>query len=247
MDLVQQQHWDKGYQEIEFQRPEEDDFLRKALLQYIPKTKTGRAIEIGCFPGGYLSVLGDLGYELNGVDLTPKTNGLIEILRNYGYKTGVINMQDFMNLRTDEKFQAVVSFGFIEHFKNYDEVLLKHASLVDQNGILFISTPNYKGIFQYLFHLLFDTPGLKRHNIASMNPQKWASVLEEIGFEVIFSGYGGGANFWMENDQSSIQKFMGRAFLFLHKKIGKIFKFNYNNWNNKRIACDCLVVAKRIR
>ena len=211
MDYVNQQHWDENYQETEFNFPDENDFLRLSLLKYIPKSNTGTAIEIGCFPGGYLSVLGDLGYEINGIDLTPKTEYLLDIFKNKGYKTGFIKNENFLTFQTSQKFQAVVSFGFIEHFDNYQEVILKQASLVEDGGYIFISTPNYKGVIQYLFHFLFDTPGLRRHNISSMNPKNWASLLAKNGFEVIFAGYGGGANFWMENDQSKIQKFMGKT------------------------------------
>ena len=158
MDFVSQQYWDESYQETEFSRPETDDFLRLSLLKFIPSVQQGRAIEIGCYPGRYLSVLGDLGYELNGVDLTPKTKQLHEHLTDAGYQVGRISHADFITFATTEKYQVVTSFGFIEHFENYWEVIMKQAELVAEKGYLVISAPNFRGFFQQTFHRLLIRP-----------------------------------------------------------------------------------------
>ena len=246
MDFVQQQHWDESYQNTGFAPPAKDDFLRLSILKYISPTETGKAIEIGCYPGGYLSVLGDLGYELNGIDLTPKTEDLTMCFKNAGYKVGKIEKADFTTFATMGMYDVVASFGFVEHFDNYLQMILKHVSLVNRGGYLIISTPNFRGILQYIFHLLFDTPGLRRHNLKSMNPEEWAAILAQNGFEIMFSGYGGGAQFWMDNDQLYVQKILGRCFLFAHKWLGKICMFDYAKWNHPSISCDCLLVAKKL-
>jgi len=245
MDFVSQQHWDESYLETEFSRPESDNFLRLSLQKYIPSVQHGKAMEVGCYPGGYLSVLGDLGYELNGVDLTPKTKQLHEHLTDAGYQVGRISHADFITFATTEKYQVVTSFGFIEHFENYWEVIMKQAELVAEKGYLVISAPNFRGFFQQAFHRLFDTPNLRRHNLKSMNPEEWAAMLKGLGFEIIFSGYGGGALFWMNNDQSRIQHFLGRCFLSAYKWIGRILRLKYITWNHSSMACDCLLVAKK--
>jgi L-malate glycosyltransferase len=245
MDFVSQQHWDESYRKTEFSRPEPDNFLRLSLLKYIPPAQQGRAMEVGCYPGGYLSVLGDLGYELNGIDLTPKTKQLHAHLAEAGYKVGGITQADFMSFATTEKYQVVISFGFIEHFENYREVILKQVELVAEGGYLVISAPNFRGFFQQTFHRLFDTPNLRRHNLKSMNPEEWAAMLKGLGFEIVFSGYGGGALFWMNNDQSRIQHFLGRCFLFAYKGMSRIFRLRNTTWNHSSLACDCLLVAKK--
>jgi 2-polyprenyl-3-methyl-5-hydroxy-6-metoxy-1,4-benzoquinol methylase len=245
MDFVSQQYWDESYQETEFSRPETDDFLRLSLLKFIPSVQQGRAIEIGCYPGRYLSVLGDLGYELNGVDLTPKTKQLHAHLAEAGYKVGSITQTDFITFAPTEKYEVVTSFGFIEHFEKYQEVILKQVDLVAEGGYLVISTPNFKGFFQQIFHRLFDTPNFRRHNLKSMNPQEWAAMLKDLRFEIVFSGYGGGALFWMNKDQSRTQHFLGRCFLFAYKWINRIFGLRNTSWNHSSLACDCLLVAKK--
>ena len=92
MDFVSQQHWDESYLETEFSRPEPGNFLRLSLKKYIPPVQQGSAMEVGCYPGGYLSVLGDLGYELNGIDLTPKTKQLRKHLSEAGYEVIYIGL-----------------------------------------------------------------------------------------------------------------------------------------------------------
>ena len=246
MDLVPQEYWDTSYLETGFTRPDPDDFLRLSLLKYLPPTRQGNAIEVGCYPGKYLSVLGDLGYELNGIDLTPKTAELHRYLRQAGFQVGNIIQHDFMTFMTHEKYQVVASFGFIEHFENYSDVILKQAELVSQGGYLVISAPNFKGFFQYVFHRLFDTPNLRRHNLKSMNPAEWAALLKAAGFDIIFCGYGGGALFWMDTDNSRIQRFLGRSFLFAHKWVGRFLGINYAGWNHSSVACDCMVIAKKV-
>jgi L-malate glycosyltransferase len=246
MDFVSQQYWDESYMQTEFSRVQADDFLRLALLKYIPQAQRGKAMEVGCYPGGYLSVLGDLGYELHGIDLTPKTNQLSQYLKDAGYKVGTISQAEFISFTTAEKYQVVTSFGFIEHFESYRAIIVKHTELVADGGYLVISTPNFRGFFQRAFHQLFDTPNLRRHNLKSMNPYEWASLVKELGYEILFSGYGGGARFWMNNDGSRVQHFLGRCFLFAHKWMGRIFRLRYSSWNHPGIACDCLLVAKKV-
>ena len=247
MDLVSQQYWDESYMQTAFSRPQPDDFLRVTLLKYIPQVEQGKAMEVGCYPGGYLSVLGDLGYELHGIDLTPKTNQLSQYLKEAGYKVGTIAQADFINFSPAEKYEVVCSFGFIEHFENYRAIIIKHTELVASGGYLVMSTPNFRGFFQRAFHSLFDTPNLRRHNLKSMNPDEWASIVKELGYEILFSGYGGGADFWMNNDHSRVQHFLGRCFLFAQKWMGRIFRFRYATWNHSSIASDCLLIAKKVK
>lgn len=53
-----------------FNRHGNDHGINVFIKRYIPKTEKGTCIEIGSFPGPYLTTFGDLGYILNGIDST---------------------------------------------------------------------------------------------------------------------------------------------------------------------------------
>lgn len=244
--MVDQAFWDQSYQHKKLCKPAQDDFLSMALLKFIPHSNGGKAIEIGCYPGGFLTVLGDLGYELHGIDRTPYLPALAQWLSEQGYRVGELSIADFHHFSTPLKFDVVCSFGFIEHFRDYLDLLKKHAQLVEKNGYLFISTPNFRGTVQRIFHFLLDHKNLKRHHLQSMNPKAWKETLLSLNFEIVFSGYGGGAHFWIAKDAHPLQKLIARGLLYSKKTLGKLFHLHYSNWNHPAIASDCFIVAKKL-
>lgn len=117
-------------------------------------------------------------------------------MHSLGYKTGEFITSDFFQFAADKNYDVVASFGFIKHFVDYKEVILKHAKLVNNNGYLIITTPNFRGRIQHWLHKVLDNDNLSKHNIESMNPQEWKNILEENGFEILYRGYFGDFWFW---------------------------------------------------
>ena len=114
-------------------------------------------IEIGSFPGPHLATFGDLGYQLNDVDFcVDNEKGLPDWLRKEGFKTGEFSVSDFFEFQPKRQYDVACSFGFIEHFINYEEVIAKHASLVNDKGYLVITTPNFRGLIQNQLNKHFD-------------------------------------------------------------------------------------------
>ncbi len=222
MEFVEQKHWDRTYEDCEFQVAAEDDLLRRWIERHIPKGD-GSCLEIGCFPGTYLSVLGDLGYELNGIDLTPRVEyDLPNWLRVRGYRIGEFSRSDFRSFPSDQKYDVVCSFGFIEHFADWPDVLIKQALLVNENGHIVVSAPNFHGVVQKMLHLSLDRKNYSRHNVASMKPALWKRIVRDMGFNVLFSGYFGAFGFWVEEQRRNrIQK---EALYHLHKLMPHIQK-----------------------
>lgn len=194
--LTTKESWITNAQDFHFFRHEShgiDTFIKK----YIPENKKGNCIEIGSYPGPHLTTFGDLGYCLNGIDFHPgNVTGLPAWLNSLNYRTGEFVNIDFFEFETTKKYDVVASFGFIEHFINYKDVIVKHAFLVNENGYLVITTPNFRGRIQYWLHKNFDKKNLALHNTESMNPLIWKNLLEKYGFEIVFHGYFGGFWFW---------------------------------------------------
>ena len=141
------------------------------------------------------------------------------------------------------KFDFVCSFGFVEHFDNFDEVIINHAQLLNSGGELLITTPNFKGWMQYLPHLIFDYANLKKHNLKSMSPNKWKEILEKNNFEVKYYGFFGGYEFWVDFDAP--RSFLSRICLNITQRIIHQFQkaFNFLKLESSWFSCYCGIIA----
>jgi 2-polyprenyl-3-methyl-5-hydroxy-6-metoxy-1,4-benzoquinol methylase len=241
--LTTQEYWQSNRESVVFKRQGVGHGIDEFIKQYIPITTNGSVIEIGSFPGPHLATFGDLGYELNGIDFcTDNATGLPQWLQREGFKTGDFWVSDFFEFTTPRQFDVVCSFGFIEHFLNYDEVIAKHAALVKKGGYLMITTPNFRGSVQHFLHKKFDKENLAVHNVHSMYPEKWAKQLEQMGFEIKYKGYFGGFWFWRGAEQLSPVK---TKLLWLTERI--IPRLRKLIWFESA-ACSayCGIVAKKV-
>jgi SAM-dependent methyltransferase len=207
MDLVEQSYWNESYKNFNFYVP--DDAVTKFLDKYSPKEITD-VFEIGCFPGRYLAHLGKRGWIVNGMDLTPDTETtLVAWMQSQNIKTGFIKKGDVLHYlaSSNQKYPFVCSFGFIEHFENFREVIRLHSRIIANGGTVIITAPNFRGSIQRFLHKNLDNENLKRHYLPSMEPDIWKSVLEENGFKIKFAGYFGRFDFWYDRQKRNfIQK-----------------------------------------
>ena len=241
--LTTQEYWQANRESVVFKRQDTGHGIDLFIKQYIPVTGAGSVIEIGSFPGPHLATFGDLGYELNGIDFcADNSTGLPQWLQREGFKTGNFWVSDFFEFTCDRQFDVVCSFGFIEHFLNYDEVIAKHAALVKKGGHLLITTPNFRGGVQYMLHKHFDKENLALHNVESMQPSIWAHQLKELGFEVIYQGYFGSFWFWRGDEKLS---FIKRKMLWFIERIvpriRKLIKADSELW-----SAYCGIVARKL-
>jgi len=201
--LTDEKFWSDSYVNIQFQDLH-DHSVALLLQKYLPDGKGKAAIELGSFPGAFLPTIGRKGYSLNGIDFNPRnTDDLPAWLKSQDLQVGVFRSGDLFEFasKNGQQFDLVCSFGLIEHFENYDEVIRMHLSLLKPGGQLIITTPNFRGWLQYLPHKFFDAYNLGKHYLPSMNPGKWKKLLESEGFQTLYSGYFGGYAFWVDKDQ----------------------------------------------
>jgi SAM-dependent methyltransferase len=202
MDFVNQDYWDNSYKKLNLDYSHLNDEITEFLETYFfSKVKEGNVFEVGCFPGRYLNIFGRKGFELNGIDTTSRVkDDLPEYFKSKNYTIGSFEQGDFLNLNESQKFDAVVSFGFIEHFDNWDVMIQKHINITKKGGYVVITVPNFSGKIQWLLHRLLDNENLKRHNIKSMNSRLWVRKLNELNiqYDCVFAGPFGGFDFWVD-------------------------------------------------
>ena len=211
-----QKYWDKYHAGFELQIAPVIHPIRQLIEEPFPKTDNKTCIEIGCYPGAFLAVFGELGYKLYGIDLSENTEMLPEWSKSQNYSVGEFWKDDFLKFNPGHKFDVVSSFGFIEHFTNWEEILLKHMELVDDNGYLFVEVPNFIGLFQNILHKYFDRTNYDHHHIPSMDIEKWVTILTNGNFKILYKECFGPFYYWVDHQDRNI---IQRGFLKSLRKI----------------------------
>ena len=247
MRLTDEKYWNEGYSEQEFVELT-GGALVDLLNKYLENGKHKNCLEIGSFPGSYIPAIGRKGYQLNGIDFNKRNaEELPKWLSSQGLAVGKFWSGDFFEFIKDHpaRYDLVCSFGFIEHFENYKEVIQLHIDLLKPSGKIIITTPNFRGWMQYLPHKFFDNENLKKHNIKSMNPAAWRKLLEANGFEIRFHGYFGKYYFWVDENQqrSKLQLFMLKNVNRLIFNLNKIIK--KSGKESKSYSAFCGIVAEK--
>lgn len=221
MNLTSQLYWDTKYANCELRAANSNDFVGTWLERHVPGGD-GTCFEIGCYPGRYLPIFGKRGYEIHGIDLVANVEEeLPNWLSSQGFRVGELTRKDLFALDERKKYDIVCSFGLIEHFTNWEEVLVRHTKHVKPGGLLVVSTPNFRGFIQRSLRVLLDRENYRRHYIPSMQPQKWRKIVEQNGFSVKFCGYLGSFFFWYEGQsRNRIQK----AAILTIRKVDRILR-----------------------
>jgi len=129
-----------------------------------------RYIEIGCAPGKILAwVASVLKVETFGLDYSGPGIAKCRVLFDaLGLKANLYHDDFFNHHLQPASFDAVTSFGFIEHFDNARLVVQKHLDLVKPGGVALITVPNYGGLYG-LLQRWCDASNLELHNLEIMN------------------------------------------------------------------------------
>jgi SAM-dependent methyltransferase len=149
----------------------------------LPKylTTTGKVLEVGCAPGGYLLKLyKQFGLDPYGVDY--EIGGVEETRRNFqqnGLDPARILHTDFFAAEFQEKYRAsfdiVFSTGFIEHFPDPARVVQLHANLLKPGGQLVVMIPALHGL-NYLIERVLNVEVLRVHNTEIMTKNTFANL-----------------------------------------------------------------------
>ncbi len=134
--------------------------------------------------------------------------------------------QDIFNYKAANLYDVTASFGFIEHFSNFAELIKLHINLTKPGGIVITSVPDFANPFQYFFHRLTDKKLMDIHNLKAMKPAAWREAVKEYNVEIVFDGYFGGFDFWHgEQKRNVLQQFFLKGMLTAKRLfLGKIKK-----------------------
>lgn len=203
------------------------DIFNKYLVPNINK----RVLEIGCADSNFLCYLSKkFDYRAFGVDYSDAITTTAKLFEFNNLPEPTLYKEDIFSWHTDQKFDLVCSFGFIEHFENIEPIVLKHAELIAPEGKLIITLPHFAHA-QYFFHWLIDRENLKKHNTKIMNLNSIRKAVEQSGLKIQFLSYYKTFGFWTERkDMSRLEKMINWTIIKSGKVITKIFGYNRPNF-----------------
>jgi SAM-dependent methyltransferase len=206
------------------------DYIFGDILGKLKAEKNAKnAIELGGFPGYYAVYLKK--YESMDTTLFDYFihRGLItQLLDANGLKDGDVNIieADLFTYRPQKQYDMVTSFGLIEHFKDTKAIIESHLPFLKEDGVLFITLPNFKSINGWV-QRKFDIENYNKHYIECMDPALLAGIFKELGLKQVEAYYYGKFSMWLENkaEQSTLAKAFVKGLWFTGKVITKIIPF----------------------
>lgn len=239
--LASKEYWDKI-------KGSSRNFTKKVIFEklfsrYLKKNAGEKvAIEIGCVPGLILAyVCENFGYFPEGIDFVRDSEKITgQTLKNFGLNKYRIYTKDLLEWKTTKKYDLVLSFGFIEHFLNPDEIMKRHINLLKNGGTIILEMPNF-GNGQKWLHYYLDRENLSRHNTEIMGTSYLKGVAGKYNLKIDYLGYYGGLfYFWWENENASIAQ---KLAYYILTYIGDITK--RISLNNKYFSPYIIMVAEK--
>jgi len=239
--LSEQSYWDKHWVD-ETKTANEEYLFNSFLLQYLPSQ--GTYFEIGCAPGKTMvNFAKNFGYQVSGVDFS-SLEITRETLRQNGIHDAAVYDADFTTFQLEEKFDVVSSYGFIEHFDDYNAIIKKQASFVKEGGHIVVQLPNIR-YFNYCLYRIFDPDLIKIHNPNAMRPDAIRGPLLELGcFEILYCNYYFTCFLYFDSNNPEIsQRPFRKAVFKLSKQL--LSTIGLGNIPNKWFSPYIILVAKR--
>lgn len=142
---------EKHYKDLDVDKPSDGDLLNVQEYLYRSKwihslLKPGSILDLGC-NNGILS----LGYtywgrRVIGVDLSRKAVDFCNnFLNRHNLENSIYLQEKIEDFKSNEKFDNIFLCEVIEHVENPKKVLKVVEEHLNDNGIIFITTPEYYG------------------------------------------------------------------------------------------------------
>ena len=218
-NLASNKFWDTYWERIKIPSRIDPTFsfdrcLEKTFYRFLKADPKVKLIEIGCAPGRWLVYFHEkYNYQVSGIDNSEM--GVRKTQENLEYHNidGKIYKADLFKFDPPEKYDIVISLGFIEHFEEVDTIIEKHLALIKPGGKLILGIPNFRGV-NFLIQKYLGEEVLDKHNLKIMNKGFFEGLPQRFSLEKIFVDYIGGfepALFLPSDKQNILTKVVLRA------------------------------------
>ncbi len=203
------------------------------LPKYIEKNPLHKVIEIGSAPGNNLvkwhHQFQHIPYGVEYTESGLKLNQELFIANNLDPQN--IIQADFFSesflSQNKEKYDAVFSMGFIEHFDDPASVIKNHIELLKPGGTLFISIPNLKGLYHKVLKTVYPEI-LDIHNLNIMEFENFTAAFEkQSNLQKLYCGYLGTID--LNILQFKRYQFVGKLFRYFQMGLNFLCKIFLGN------------------
>jgi 2-polyprenyl-3-methyl-5-hydroxy-6-metoxy-1,4-benzoquinol methylase len=165
---------------------EENKELRKKNFQkwiddansFLNPGENCNALDIGCAAGYCLEIFKSKGWSPFGIELNTEYAGQ---LQQKGYK---IYNSPFLDVLFDEKYSIITLFDVVEHLTDLREHFIKLHSILNNNGIIILITPDYNSLQRKLLgKKWFQFKPIEHINYFSS--VTFRQLADSAGFEII--------------------------------------------------------------
>lgn len=137
-----------------------------------------RLLEVGIGKGELLAVALELGYHPQGVEILQEEAQKAADLLGIPVWSG-----DFLMYDAQEKYDVIMMGDVIEHVTAPEDALHKAYELLEQDGVLWLSTPNYESAFSR-FYKFEDPMWMEPYHITYFCYESLANLADKCGFVV---------------------------------------------------------------
>lgn len=240
--LSEKEYWDQHWNEEKKIGNPTQYIFNDLLKEYLPYG--GTYLEIGCTPGTTMvNFHKTFGYSVSGIDYS-QADTVRKTLEKYNVVNGQVIDSDFTTMSVFDQFDVVASYGFLEHFENYSEIVGKQAEFVKPGGYLVIEVPNLR-YFYWLMYRIFDPELLRIHNLKIMSPSALSDPIRRSSeFEILFNNYYFTNFFFLDaNNPVIANRLFIRKNLFFIRKIMKVMKLD--NIPNRFFSPYLIIIARK--
>ena len=136
-------------------------------------------LEVGVGKGYLIAVAQEMGYDVTAVELIEADAQETADLLNLPVICG-----DFLHLEENRQVDIITMGDVLEHLQHPGDGLKKAHALLKENGILWLSTPNFESSFSHMMKT-FDAMWFEPYHITYFSRKGLMSILEQIGFELL--------------------------------------------------------------
>lgn len=149
------------------------------IFNHIREINNGRKyLEVGIGCGEMLAVALEMGYDVSAVEICK------EDCENVSGALGVdIKWCDFLKYETSDKYDVIIMGDVLEHVGKPIDALKKAYNMLDNGGVLWLSTPNYESAFSRM-RKFADPMWNQANHFTYFSYNGIKPFLDDLGFEV---------------------------------------------------------------
>ena len=201
-ELTSESYWSKYWKnkpKIDESVIKKDFLFHDVLEKYVPRKKDMSFLEVGGYPGMWAIYFAKFWFAKSSlVDRYVDRDVMRALLNKNGVDRINVIEGDVFKLSATNKFDVVMSAGFIEHFSDVSGVVDKHIEYLKPDGTLVMTVPNFLGLNGYLQKIL-DRETYDTHFLETMYDDKLKKIVSDKNLQIQYISYYGKFGVWLED------------------------------------------------